>query len=221
MDIAAPPPKYADWVTLLAEDRDHFRRAPAAAYWRLAPHYVGQGTETACGLASTTVVLNALRGGRAAETLLTQAMVLDSLDDAAWRAGVGTDDGDGLSGRMVAGGLGRLLPRFGIAATIHHEKVVAADAATADRLRAALVAAEAGDRLLIGHFYMAAVIGAGDYGHFSPLGAYDADRDRVLVLDVYRVTFEPYWAPLDRLLAGMAVPGKVENAPRGWIEVRG
>lgn len=220
IDAIAPPPKYADWVSLLAEDNKHFRRSPAAAYWRLAPHYVGQGTETACGLASTTILVNALRGGRAEESMLTQKAVPDAVDDAAWREGVGTDEGNGLSGRMVAEALARLLLRYGVAGAVHHEKVTAADAATAGRLRAALAGAETGDHLITGHYYMAEVLGAGDYGHFSPLGAYDAGSDRVLVLDVYRVTFEPYWVPLERLLAGMAVLGKVESAPRGWIEVR-
>ena len=40
---------------------------------------------------------------------------------------------------------------------------------------------------------MAAVIDRGDYGHFSPIRAYDTAHDRVLILDVYRVELGPYW----------------------------
>lgn len=212
--------KYAPWVSLLAEDREHFRRAPGAAYWRLAPHYVGQGTESSCSLASATMVVNALRGGRAGETLVTQADLLDAARDAAWRAGVETDDGHGASGARLAACLGRALAAYGVAARVEHVPVVEADGTTADRLRAGLAGVESGARLIIAHFHMAAVIGEGDYGHFSPLGAYDGTTDRVLVLDVYRVAFEPYWVPLTRLLAGMATRDKVDGDPRGWIEVR-
>ncbi len=211
--------KYAPWVSLLAEDREHFRRADARAYWAMAPHYVGQMSESACSLASATMVVNALVGGRAGEKLATAGDVLDAAGDAAWRAGV-ADDGRGASGAEFALNLGRALAAFGVAAIVEHVPVGAVDRATADRLRAVLRDAEQGDRLVIGHFLMEPVIGDGDYGHFSPLGAFDSVADRVLVLDVYRVAYEPYWVPLERLLAGMATRDKVAGEPRGWLEIR-
>jgi len=67
---------------------------------------------------------------------------------------------------------------------------------------------------------MAAVIGRGDCGHFSPLGAYDAARDRVLILDVYRVELEPYWVPAVRLFEGMATINRAGGDPRGYLTVR-
>jgi hypothetical protein len=222
MDGAAPEtskPKYAPWISLLAEDASHFRRAAAPAYWRLAPHYVGQETETSCSLASATMVVNSLRGGRAGEAMATQADVLAAVGDGVWRAGVSTDEGHGASGRLLADCLARALPLYGIATEVVHVPVPDAGEG-APRLREALAGLESGDRLIVGHFHMAAVIGEGDYGHFSPLGAFDSATDRVLVLDVYRVTFEPYWVPFERLLAGMATRDRVAGEPRGWIEVR-
>ncbi len=55
------PGKYAPWVSLLREDSGYLRVAPAPAYWALAPHYVGQFTETGCSLASAVMVVNAAR----------------------------------------------------------------------------------------------------------------------------------------------------------------
>jgi len=210
--------KYAPWVSLLAEDAAHFRRSSAPAYWRLAPHYVGQMNENTCGLASTTMVVNALRGSRAGDALPTQKNLLAAGGDAAWHAGF-VDGGPGISGSQLAAGLGRSLAAYGVQAGVVHVPVPDSGEA-APRLREALAGLERGDRLMIAHFYMAHVIGAGDYGHFSPLGAWDATNNRVLVLDVYRVTFEPYWVPFERLLAGMATRDKIEGDRRGWIEVR-
>ena len=89
------------------------------------------------------------------------------------------------------------------------------------RFRHALQTSEAAPgRFVIANFYMAAVIGRGDYGHFSPIGAYDAARDRVLILDVYRVEFEPYWVPAERLFEGMATVNRADGEPRGYLTVR-
>ena len=64
------------------------------------------------------------------------------------------------------------------------------------------------------------VIGRGDFGHFSLIGAYDAASDRVLILDVYRVELEPCWAPAERLLEGMATINCADGEPRGYRAFR-
>jgi len=89
------------------------------------------------------------------------------------------------------------------------------------RFRDTLHACEAAPgRFVIANYYMAAVIGRGDYGHFSPVGAYDAARDRILILDVYRVELEPYWVPAERLFEGMATINRADGEPRGYLTVR-
>ena len=107
--------KYAPWVSLLREDFDYLRMAPAPAYWALAPYYVGQFTETACSLASAVMVVNAGRANmaRSAGTkLITQPSLLDAVGSDLWRAGVATDDGHGV-GLLQLQGL--LAASFGIA----------------------------------------------------------------------------------------------------------
>eukprot|EP00434_Breviolum_minutum_P024982 symbB.v1.2.022069.t1/scaffold1943.1/size95470/3 len=57
-------------------------------------------------------------------------------------------------------------------------------------------------------------------GHHSPIGAYDAMTDRVLVLDVARYKYPPWWAALPDVFAAMQsyVPGFFSTR-RGYIEV--
>jgi hypothetical protein len=217
--------KYAPWVSLLRDDSDYLRMSSAPAYWALAPYYVGQFTETACSLASAVMVVNAGRAkiARSAGTkFVTQPSLLDAVGSDLWRAGVANDDGRGV-GLLQLRGL--LAASFGIndVASADVEAVPLAQH-TAEALacfRAVLRACEAAPgRFVIANYHMAAVIGRGDYGHFSPIGAYDAARDRVLILDVYRVELEPYWVPAERLFEGMTTINRADGEPRGYLAVR-
>ena len=224
-DLDPADGKYAPWVSLLREDSGYLRTAPAPAYWALAPYYVGQHTETACSLATAVMVVNAGRANiaRSAGTkLITQTSLLETVASELWRAGVASDDGHGV-GLVQLQGL--------LAASFGSNEIAAADVEAVpllrhttealDRFRAVLRACEAEPgRFVIANYYMAAVIGSGDYGHFSPIGAYDAVRDRILILDVYRVEFEPYWVPAERLFDGMATINRADGEPRGYLTVR-
>mmetsp|Transcript_1222 Transcript_1222/g.2905 ORF Transcript_1222/g.2905 Transcript_1222/m.2905 type:complete len:335 (-) Transcript_1222:153-1157(-) len=41
-------------------------------------------------------------------------------------------------------------------------------------------------------------------GHFSPIAGYSAERDMVLVLDVARYKYVPFWAPTDKVYGAMS-----------------
>lgn len=57
-------------------------------------------------------------------------------------------------------------------------------------------------------------------GHFSPIGAYHARRDLVLVLDVARFKYPPHWVPLERLFNAMHHLDPTTGRSRGWITLR-
>ena len=224
-DASSKPGKYASWVSLLRDDSSYLRTAPAPAYWALAPYYIGQYTESACSLASAVMVVNAARPAllrRAGSKLLTQPMLLDAVGSVEWRAEVSHDGGQGVGLAQ----LGALL-QTGLTVTDGEPAEVETlplPQGTADdlvRFRRNLQESEdRSGRFIIANYYMATVIGDGDYGHFSPIGAYDAQRDRVLILDVYRVELEPYWVPVERLFAGMATVNRADGEPRGHLVVR-
>jgi len=217
--------KYAPWVSLLREDSAYLRAAPAPAYWSLAPYYVGQITDAACSLASAAMLVNAGRAGRALAAdakLITQQALLDAVGSDPWRAGVASDEGHGVGLRQLQDLLAVSLRTYEMAASqVEAVPLEQQSGEALARFRAALRAAEtAPGQFIIANYYMAAVIGRGDYGHFSPIGAYDAGRDRVLILDVYRVEFEPYWVPAERLFAGMATVSRADGEPRGYLTIR-
>ncbi|CAG8608017.1 5692_t:CDS:2, partial [Acaulospora colombiana] len=54
-------------------------------------------------------------------------------------------------------------------------------------------------------------------GHFSPIGAYNIERNMALVLDVARFKYPPYFASVDLLFDAMQPLDKVTNLPRGYF----
>ncbi|WP_162916672.1 phytochelatin synthase family protein [Dongia deserti] len=206
-------------------DHAYLRGAPESAYWSIAPHLIQQGTDSSCSLATAVMLINAVRGHEGhlrSAGPVSEASLLDRLGDQAWRAAV-AQNGDGLSLTEFAAAMERALHcyecagRWNIAIT----PVTDADAAIAD-LRGALIEMESGGSgFAAANFHLDLFYGDGvDVGHFSPIGAYDAARDRVLMLDVYKKDYEPVWAPLPRLARAMATQSRKTGEPRGYAVVQ-
>jgi hypothetical protein len=216
--------KYADWVRLLSEDNAHLRRSPALGYWRLAPHYVCQITDCACSLASAVMVLNAVRGARLREPgsmMVTQELLLEAVDDEVWHKGSGKDGGNGVTltelEKLLRKGLSVNELRADIAVVPLGDKADPAKAA--EQLRRDMADCEQGRQLVIANYFSETAIGSGDYGHFSPVAAYDAGQDLVLVMDVWRYEYEPYWIPIAKLLESMMTASRVSGEPRGYLTI--
>jgi len=216
--------KYADWVRLLSEDNSHLRSSPAEAYWRLAPHYVGQLTDCACSLASATMVVNAIRGNRSREPgsmIVTQQMLLEAVNNDIWHRGSGSDGGPGVTLTELALLLERSLVVNDLSAAIAVMPLgSAADPEkAAAQFRRDMEDCERGRQLIVANYYSETVIGSGDFGHFSPVAAHDAKRGRALIMDVWRFEYEPYWVPIEKLLAGMMTASSVSGEPRGYLSI--
>jgi len=74
----------------------------------------------------------------------------------------------------------------------------------------------AGDFVIVN--YQREAVGQAGGGHISPLGAYDAATDSVLVLDVNPSRYPWVWMPISTLVRGMRTRDVVEN--RGYILLR-
>lgn len=70
--------------------------------------------------------------------------------------------------------------------------------------------------LLVVSFSRAALQQTGD-GHFSPIAAYHEDTDQVLVLDVARFKYAPYWVPVHDLYRAMQPKDSATKRSRGWF----
>ena len=96
-------------------------------------------------------------------------------------------------------------------ASVAAKQPAKADRAALAALRQALAANEASGRnVMVVFFNQGVLTGDWDGPHASPIGAYDAKRDRVLIMDVDREWYVPYWVPTAKLLEAMLKPAPAE-----------
>lgn len=82
---------------------------------------------------------------------------------------------------------------------------------------AAAVRAQAGPFLIAN--YDRRALGQTGSGHYSPLAAWHAPTDRVLVLDVARYKYPPHWVPADDLWRAMRGVDPDSQLARGYLLV--
>ncbi len=221
--MTAPMP--TDLIPLRLEHA-YVRGNPLSPYWSLAPQLIQQHTDSSCSLATTVMLLNAIRGHEgqlAIGTPVSELSLLDALKDEVWRRAIHHETGHGQTLTEFTDAIGRALRHFACGEAWRVEMVPVADAgASLPALRAILAELESGaPGYVASNFHLDVFYEDGtDVGHFSPIGAYDARRDRVLMLDVYKKDYEPMWAPLERLARAMATRGRRTGEARGYAVVR-
>ncbi|MFA6561648.1 MAG: phytochelatin synthase family protein [Verrucomicrobiia bacterium] len=219
-------PKYGPKATPLINDHQYFRGAVAGDFWRLMPFYVPQRNDYACSVASIAMVFNAAIKDRTritdTERNITQDVLLESIRDVPLRELVSKE---GFRGRH-----GITLDELKIAVeqaarsqgVRAHVAVHSFRNRSLEEFREILRANEenAADFLLV-HFVQDDLTGArgGPYAHVSPIGAYDGATHRVLILDVDREWYSPYWVSDGDLLAASNYVTKPLGAG-GLIHIR-
>ena len=210
----------------LSRDHAYIQQNPAPAYWALSPYLIHQHTDASCSLATATMLLNgarAIEGHARIGAFVSEHNLLERMADAAWKKEITPPDGNGLSLVELKERLSRALTLYALSGwRVEHCTVSADDDATAAAFRAHLVAMERdADRLIAGNYHLATTYGDDwDVGHFSPIGAYDATKDRVLLLDVWKADYEPCWVDLKRLLKGMVPVSPVGKTSRGYLVLK-
>jgi hypothetical protein len=186
-----------------------------ADYFPLASQFVTQKTQAYCGVASLTMVLNAI-GAQAPNTpeyepykYYTQDNVLNAETDAILPREVLARQGTTLDQ------LGALVDFRGLAGEVHHAGDETLDAFR-EHARAALASA---DHYVIIN-YLRRALGQQVGGHISPLGAYDEKQDKFLIMDVARYKYPPVWVSSADLYAAMNTPDIVNGGKtRGYVLV--
>ncbi|MCX5515662.1 glutathione gamma-glutamylcysteinyltransferase [Kaistia algarum] len=183
------------------------------AYFSLADNFVTQKTQSFCGVASMTMVFNAMAIPAPAVpeyvpyNTFTQDNVLDDKTEVVIPKATILKMG------MTLDQLGAAIATKPVEATVRH----AADTSL-DTFRT-----EARDYLAKdGHFvivnYLRKAMGQQTGGHISPLAAYDEDTDRFLILDVARYKYPPVWVTSADLYAAMNTPDSDNgNRSRGYV----
>lgn len=185
------------------------------AYWPLSIQFVTQKNQAYCGVASLTMVLNAL-GVPAPSTpefepfkTFTQDNLLNETTEKVLPKEVLARIG------MTLDQIGGILESYSDTADVRH----AADTSLDEFRKLATEALNTPNRYVIVN-YLRRTIGQERGGHISPLAAYDADTDRFLVLDVSRYKYPPVWVEADDLFAAMNTPDSDNgNRTRGFVLV--
>jgi hypothetical protein len=209
-----PLPKFGPEAIPIVEETDYFREAPAPDYWMLSAFYVPQETSSDCSAAAVTMALNALLGlpENADEEIVTESALLEEVKDAKWSMQV-AEEGPGVTFDDFNRVLRASLNAFDLEdATLEVVQPKAADAAALAKLKAALAAnEESEDDVILVYFNQGVITGDWDGPHISPIGAYDAANDRVLIMDVDRDWYVPYWTSTATLLAALVKPISAEH----------
>ena len=213
----APMPKFGPDVVPMVAAQDYLRQHDVPDFWALIPYYVPQTTGSSCSAASVAMVLNALRGMPllARDALVTEAALLDANPDWAHATAA---DGEGVSFSEFETYLRRSLAAYGLGrAQVDVFRPEAATPEALARLRQILSENEASSQdLIVAVFNQGVLTGDADMGHISPLGAYDRKSGRVLVMDVDRKWYVPYWVSDEKLLAAL-VHRSAEDPERGGL----
>jgi hypothetical protein len=209
-------PKLGPDAVPLTARTDYLRSAPAPDYWKLSAFYVPQATSSACSVASVTMAVNFARGlpEDAATPIVTQAALLETVGDEAWTER-GAEGGDGVTFQQFVEVVEESLRGYGLAGDrVEVIRPADASAATLAKVRAALAANEAsGQDVILVYFNQGVLTGDWDGPHISPVGAYDAAAHAVLVMDVDREWYVPYWSSDEKLLEAMLRPAPAEHGP--------
>jgi len=186
-----------------------------ADYFDLAIHFTNQVNPAFCGPASLAMVLNALNVPRPAsdmnlglgmfdqENVFTPATEAVKPRSRIEKAGLTLDE------------LGGMFEAHSVKVTVHH-----AEDASLDAFRTAAIQSleDANSFVLVN--YLRSGIGQERGGHISPLGAYDAETDRFLILDVSRYKYPPIWVRAETLFDAMNTPDSDnDNRSRGYLLV--
>lgn len=184
----------------------------AESYWPISEHFQSQSEPAYCGITTLVVVLNAMgvdpnirwKGGWrffGSEDVL--------LDHCCWnktliqRKGITMQDFSRLASCQ---GLGSVVMKRPCEYSVDQFRDDVRDATTT----------EAPHPFLVVSFERASLGQTGD-GHFSPIAAYHEESDRVLVMDVARFKYPPYWVKVDELYASLIKCDPETEQSRGWF----
>jgi hypothetical protein len=181
-------------------------------YFVLSEHFVTQDLQGFCGVASAVMVLNALQI-EAPTTIkwspyrsFNQENVFNDPANKLHPAG------DVSKGGMTIDQLADLLQCHPAKATVVHAKDSSVEAFRAE---AAKNLATAGDFMIVN--WDRKGVGMETMGHISPLGAYDAKADKVLIMDVARYKYAPHWVDTKMFFDAMNTPDLSSQSSRGWV----
>jgi hypothetical protein len=183
-------------------------------YFTLSAQFLTQRNQAFCGVASTVMVLNSLP---IAAPELAELKPFRAFTEA----NVFSPELGPLNAQFVGKGgltleqLGALLRGNHAEAVLHYAEDGGLDAFRAE-VKQNL--ATAGDFILVD--FLRGELGQDLGAHWSPIAAFHEGSDRILVLDVARFRYPPYWVKTEALFRAMNTEDLDAGKHRGWVSVR-
>ncbi|KAF7818450.1 glutathione gamma-glutamylcysteinyltransferase 1 [Senna tora] len=194
-------------------------------FYRLVSYFQTQSEPAYCGLATLSMVLNALAidPGRKwkgthifHETEITISFSMFYSRPWRWFDESMLDCCEPLE-KVKARGIS-----FGKLVCLAHcagAKVEAfhANQSSVDEFRKYVKSCSTSDDCHVISSYHRAALKQTGTGHFSPIGGYHAGKDMALILDVARFKYPPHWVPLTLLWEGMNYADETTGQSRGFM----
>lgn len=194
-----------------------FGAEASSDYFPLSIHFTTQVNPAYCGPASIAMVLNALNVPRPASNMTVGLGMFDQENiftpavEAVKPASAIVNPPYG----MTLDELGGIFAAHDLDVTVVH-----ASDTDLDTFRQTAISQLADDDHFILVNYLRKSIGQEAGGHISPLGAYDEDTDRFLILDVSRYKYPPVWVEAASLFGAMiTIDSDNEGRSRGYVSV--
>ncbi len=203
---------------LIAFDSDEGRRLlfeskASRDYFPLSTQFLTQKTQAFCGVASSVMVLNSLP--IAAPEAAEHATFRSFTQSNVFAPSLGSLNADFVGkGGLTLEQLATLLGANHASAQIHLAEDGGLDAFRAEVKKNL---ADPSDFILVD--FLRSELGQDTGAHWSPIAAYDEASDRILVLDVARFRYPPYWAKTEALFRAMNTTDFDSGKHRGWVTV--
>lgn len=215
--LQAQPLPLSENLVALNSDRGvlMLRQSRAKAdYVPLSTHFVTQINRAFCGVASVSMVLN--------------AMALDAPDAEAWDQDYFTQENT-LNGETEAIIARSLIERQGLTLAelaaifetypVEAEVHYGSELSLAEFREKAIANLQNPDDFMVIN-YLRRAIGQERGGHISPVAAYNAATDHFLVLDVSRYKYPPVWVKASELWQSLDTLDRTSGKTRGMLLVR-
>ncbi|MCM0605724.1 MAG: hypothetical protein KA715_13550 [Xanthomonadaceae bacterium] len=214
--------KYAPETLRAIDDHKYLQKNHAPDFWAMIFHYVPQG-ENMCQTASMAAIFNALKNKQDLDSEtknITQADIVAKVNDPEWIQAM--KDHKCFSMDRFSEVLKKALNIY--FPDQYQVKVIHVDSLEKGAINGYLSDFTENEKtdqdFIIANFDQAVFTGESEpAGHISPIAAYDKTSQKVLVLDVDREWYTPYWVSTETFFKGMNTQDKGVSKARGYIVV--
>jgi len=181
-------------------------------YWKLSQFYETQMTATYCAIASTVMILNTLEIPRPPVERLANLPLFTQENFISDQVAKIVKQEIVLKQGITLSQLSQIVETFDIPSTTFY-----ANNTTLEFFRKNVIeCCSKPDCYLIVNYYRPVICQKGG-GHFSPIAAYNALSDSVLILDTAKYKHTATWIGLPQLFESMQTIDADSNDSRGWI----